>query len=323
MAIKSLLVIRFSAIGDLLLTAPILTALASEDIACDLLVKTKCAEVATALPGVRDIKNWELDKGELIKNAHERYDAVLDLQGTRQSRAFAKPLGLPSVTFQKPYLRRVLLLWTKHPRFALKPVVERYQHAAESLLQKPLKLPTTVEFNLPLLSTEVSSPYVVAVIGGSQQGKRLSTDQWVAVLQTRGIEAYHITILGGPSDAAQAAELKTTFPHATDATSTTVLEGLALVSEATAVISGDTGFMHAAALLHKPLVSLWGATHPALGFAPWPKAAYQRSVVTKSRWTPLHKHGKVQFWAPNPMKRLNIEEVAAAIEQILQDRTRP
>lgn len=323
MAIKSLLVIRFSAIGDLLLTAPILTALSSEAIECDLLVKSKCAEVATALPGVREIKNWEYDKEELLKNAKERYDAVLDLQGTRQSRTFATSLGLPTATFHKPYLKRALLLWTKHPRFALEPVVNRYQRAAETLLQKPLHLPTTIDFNLPASPINTQAPCVVAVIGGSQKGKRLSTDQWAKALRAPLAKGYEIILLGGPSDAPQAAELTAQIPQATDATSTTVIEGLAIVSSAAAVISGDTGFMHAAALMHKPLVSMWGATHPALGFAPWPVGEQQKTVVAKSWWTPLHKHGKVPFWAPNPMRKLDMGELTRAIEQILPDRTTP
>ena len=44
---------------------------------------------------------------------------------------------------------------------------------------------------------------------------------------------------------------------------------LPLMSWLDAMVSMDSGNMHMAALVNVPVVSVWGATHPYCGFAPW------------------------------------------------------
>ena len=320
--VKSLLVIRFSAIGDILLTAPVLQALAEKGVEVDLLVKERNTSVAHTLPSVRAVYCWEKDRARLQKYSKEHYDAVLDLQGTRQSKLFAKGLELPRATFDKPYLRRALLLWTKSQRFALSPVVERYQRAAEELVPE-IRLSRNPSFLLNDLSAVPEAPYVLLVIGGSQRGKRLSAEAWSQILASLDRFSISCVLLGGPSDNRMAEQLCAAYPNALDATHTSIQQGLAVVSRANLVVSGDTGFMHAAALLGKPLVSFWGATHPSLGFAPWPARENQYRVCTKSRLSPLHKHGKVPFWASNPMDAVDVKAIITAIEQILQGKTAP
>lgn len=320
----SLLVIRFSAIGDLLLTAPVLQALANEGTKVDLLVKSRHANWLEALPGVQNILLWEEQQEALLTGARGTYDGVLDLQGTRQSKRFAAKLGLPSATFRKPYALRALLLWTRHSKFALTPVVERYAEAAQSFSTVGhLHLVERPQFRLPAYPATPSKEYIVAVIGGSQPGKRLDTSGWTQILSALQASGQTVVLLGGPADRTQAKALQEAYPEVIDATDSSVTQGLSLVENAALVISGDTGFMHAAALMNTPLVSFWGATHPHLGFSPWPKRVNQREVLTQSKWTPLHKHGKVPFWAKNPMDQLNVQELVAVIEQMLPGKTTP
>lgn len=321
---KSLLVIRFSAIGDLLLSAPVLQAMAHAGTEIDLLVKSRNAALCSIFPYVRSVRIWEQEQETIINTANTTYDAVLDLQGTRQSKRFTSRLKLPTATFKKPYLQRALLLWTKHSRFALTPVVERYFNAAQTLYgDQLLELVDLPEFRLPNYENRPTAAYVVAVIGGSQEGKRLCTSTWKQLLNALKASGQTVVLLGGPAERTKAKALQEVFPEVLDATDNSVTQGLSLVKNAALVISGDTGFMHAAALMNRPLVSFWGATHPYLGFAPWPKRENQREVFTRSRWTPLHKHGKVPFWAKNPMKKMDVEELTTAIAQMLQGKTTP
>jgi ADP-heptose:LPS heptosyltransferase len=81
--------------------------------------------------------------------------------------------------------------------------------------------------------------------------------------------------------------------------------------------------MHASALFGRPVISLWGATHPSLGFTPWPAQPQERMIITKSLWSPASKHGQRPFWMPNPMKKLPLEKILVLTAQILQDKTKP
>ena len=308
-----ILLIRFSAIGDLLLTAPIIRELKKEGAHVTLLVKDRFRTAALLIDGVDEVLSWERYKKALIEGASDEYHRIIDLQGTSQSKRFARRIKLPRATFKKPYLRRSLLLLTRSEKFALTPVVERYAEAAGVMLSKD-----KVSFNL----TEPASIFgkIVAVIGGSHAGKRLSAAQWLEILHPQ--PSQELVLLGGPGDRELAQEIKAELPQCADATHTSIEQGLAIIAEAKLVISGDTGFMHAASLMHVPLVSLWGATHPMLGFGPWPPQDNQREVITKGK-TPLSKHGKVPNYASNPMRELDTEEVKKAIAEILQGRTTP
>lgn len=307
------LLIRFSAMGDLLLTAPIIRELKKEGAHVTILVKDRFSSAAHLLDGVDEILSWERYKNALLEGASQEYHRIIDLQGTSQSKRFARKIKLPIATFKKPYLRRSLLLLTRSEKFALTPVVERYAEAAGVMLSKD-----KVSFNLTKSASLQGK--IVAVIGGSYSGKRLSSKQWIEILSSQPQEEW--VLLGGPGDRELAQEIRSELPRCADATHTSIEEGVAIVAEAKLVISGDTGFMHAAALMHKPLVSLWGATHPMLGFGPWPPQKNQREVITKGK-TPLSKHGKVPQYASNPMRELDTVEVKMAIAEILQGRTKP
>ena len=317
---RRLLIIRFSAIGDLLLTAPVLQCLASCGHDLTLVVKRSHKSAAEVLPGVDEQLIWEDAQAGLIEHGKGRYDAVIDLQGTYQSKQFTRKLGLPVSTFHKPYLKRWLLLITKSPSFKISPVVERYAHAASPWLEDR-SLPTKLSFRLP--ENESIKNALVLVIGGTQVGKRLSLIQWQELISNIAFDGNPMVLLGGRGDQKLAHELCAQFDHLIDATSYSIASGLSLIKNAALVVSGDTGFMHAASLLDTPLVSFWGATHPNLGFAPWPVRSSQKEVMSKSIWTPMSKHGKKLIFLPNPMNKLPVSEVLTAIEQMLQDRTTP
>jgi heptosyltransferase-2 len=326
METKNILVIRWSAIGDLILTAPITAKLHRQGYTVTLLCKDAYRSVALCLPGVHDVLSWDRDRDRL-ETSITSYNAIIDLQGTSKSKRWTRRLsGAPVYTYRKPYLRRALLLLTKSKRFSLNPVVERYWESCQSLMQGAELNGEGIELNLPEVSTSFpEQPYIALVIGGSYEGKRLSFEKWRNIIRELRSYGMPIALVGGPEEAGvgESLELPLGSGVYNYCGTTTVLEGLAVIKKAELVVSGDTGFMHAAANFRKPLVSLWGATHPSLGFSPWPKYPKQRAVISKSWWSPLSKHGKRLWFAPNPMKKLSEAEVIASVADLLQDRTKP
>jgi ADP-heptose:LPS heptosyltransferase len=310
---QKLLVIRFSSIGDILLTAPVIRELKEAGHHITFLVKSRFMSIALLLNGVDQVLCWEESSEEILHGSTHGFDRIIDLQGTAQSKRFTKKLRIHSDTYQKPYVRRALLIATKKSRYALAPVVERYAKAAGIA-------PKTREIKFKIKGQAQWIAKIVLVIGGTKLGKRLAKQQWLEIISR--LPQHQVVLLGGPDDQQTALEIMLTFPECIDATHTSVKEGMAIIQEAQLVISGDTGFMHAAALMGVPLISLWGATHPSLGFGPWPARANQRCVVTQAP-TPRSKHGKVPFYAANPILRLDTKEIQKAIAEILQDRTMP
>lgn len=324
--VSSILVVRLSAIGDLILVAPITAQLASEGHRVTLLCKDAYRSVATCLPGVDEVLSWEKDRTG-IKAPNSPYDHVIDLQGTSKSKRWCRKLNLPVRTYQKPYLRRALLLATKQKSFALTPVVHRYANAAAPFFAEGFR-PEAMQYQLRLPEVRLAlpqQPYIALVLGGSYAGKRLDFQAWRQIMD--GLSAFQmpLALIGGPEEAGMGESLEQPLGSGAKnyCGTTTVIEGFKVIANAALVISGDTGFMHAAANFNTPLISLWGATHPNLGFAPWPSYDKQRSILTTSVFSPISKHGKVPWWMPNPMQKLPLDEVISAAASILQDKTMP
>ncbi len=73
-----------------------------------------------------------------------------------------------------------------------------------------------------------------------------------------------VWLIGGPGDAVIGAEVAALAPDAVDLTGKTTLgEAIDLISAAAAVITNDSGLMHVAAALGRPLVALYGSSSPA------------------------------------------------------------
>ena len=72
---------------------------------------------------------------------------------------------------------------------------------------------------------------------------------------------------GGGAERAFAEEMERTFPNVTALSGKVRLAGeMALVSNLDCVVAMDSLVMHLGALVGTPVVSVWGATHPGLGF---------------------------------------------------------
>lgn len=314
-----LLVIRFSAIGDLILTAPVLEALRLSGAEVHLLCKERYQSIAELLPGPTRIWNYERIKTHLLRDefiSSQGITAVLDLQGTAQSKRWTKGLKVPVRTYAKPYVKRFLLTALKHKSLALDPIVARYTRAAGDWLSAEVK-----RVPLKLQAPDQSrAPYLCLVLGGTHAGKRLSTQQWQTYLNALQWQG-PITVLGTLDELEENAALD--LDQRTTLTSGSLEQAIACVAGAACVVVGDTGLMHAAAAMNVPMVVYWGSTHPYLGFEPYAPHNKTRYAITASRLSPAHKHGKVPAWMPNPARKINMAEMAAFTEQILQDRTTP
>lgn len=321
---KPILVVRLSAIGDLVLTASVLGQLSEEGHELHLLVKDAYRSVGTSLPGVREVYSWDRDRARIAKDI-DQYAAVLDLQGTRKTKKWTGKLALEVHTYEKPYVRRFLLLLTKIRFFALDHVVERYARAASPLFKEGFDgLPRTIDLS-NVQNDDLPKEYIACVVGGTHSGKKLDFHAWRKLIQELKSLQMPIILLGGPEEAGIGESLEQPLGSGVVnyCGKVSILAAMDAVSKCALCITGDTGLMHTAALFQRPVISLWGGTHPYLGFTPWPEQPQQQQIITKSPWTPVSKHGKRPFWMPNPMKKLPLDTIKPLAAAILQGRTTP
>jgi heptosyltransferase-2 len=106
----------------------------------------------------------------------------------------------------------------------------------------------------------------VALCVGAEYGpaKRWPAAHFAALatrLATMGLEPW---LIGGPGDARIGAEVEALAPAVRDLTGKTSMgEAIDLIAASRAVVSNDSGLMHVAAALGRPLVALYGSTSPA------------------------------------------------------------
>jgi ADP-heptose:LPS heptosyltransferase len=107
------------------------------------------------------------------------------------------------------------------------------------------------------------------VIGAAHATKRLPTEQLIALC--RQLPQVAVVLLGGPEDKDTGAHIaQVAGAHVINACGGFRLHQSAdLVRQSAVVVTHDTGLMHIAAALHRPIVTIWGNTVPELGMYPY------------------------------------------------------
>jgi heptosyltransferase-2 len=162
------------------------------------------------------------------------------------------------------------------------------------------------------------------MIPGSQWGtKRWPAEQFAALIERLSTRLHICVLFGAPADRSIAdAIVAACSAPVLDLVGKTALADLpAYLASCTVVVSNDTGPMHVAAALGKPIVTLYGPTTAALGFSPYGVVWEDASVALDCR--PCHAHGPqrcpLSHW--RCMRDLSAEQVADAVQRLLR-RTR-
>jgi len=119
----------------------------------------------------------------------------------------------------------------------------------------------------------LEAPLRIGIAPGSVWGtKRWPPEKFAAVIDALARDrAACFALVGGPKDAEVSATVKR-LSHADVidlAGKTTIEEMAALLARLDLFITNDTGPMHVAAALDVPVVAIFGATTPEMGFAPY------------------------------------------------------
>lgn len=281
------LIIRFSSIGDIVLTTPVIRCLKQQvpDAEVHFLVKDRFLEVVEHNPYIDRVHvlahSYELMIEELKT---ESYDYIIDLHHNLRSLKVKRALKVKSFSFYKLNIRKYLLTAFKINLLPKKHIVDRYLETvasfgvkndgkgldyfiAENDKTKPEDLPASHH-----------AGYIACVIGAAHATKQWPVHKWKDFCREM---KFPMVLLGGPQDRETGNEIS-----AVDDVKVynacglfSLNESADLVRRAKLVISHDTGLMHIAAAFKKPVISLWGNTIPAFGMTPYYGSAMVPDVV--------------------------------------------
>ncbi len=281
-----ILLVRFSSIGDLLLTTPLLRALRTRhpQARITMVVRDDMAETLRHNPRLTDLVTWR--RGSSLTDLAARLRATpwthrLDLHGSLRSLALRRLVGGSWSGYPKHRIRRTLLIQSGGRRGgALGQVAERYFAAAEGLDVVPDGGPAeffvTAEAEREAESflvehrIGVSRTLIALAPGAAHATKRWPVEHWAA-LARRLRSSCDLVVLGGPGEREVAEAIASAGGEgALSAAGRFSLTGTAaLLKRARAMVGGDTGVTHLATAVGTPVVALWGPGIEAFGFFPY------------------------------------------------------
>lgn len=275
------LLVRFSSIGDVVLTTPVIRTLkaARPDWEIHYLTKAGYVGLLAHHPDLTRVHVLGEDFGACVAALRaEGFTYLLDLHHNLRSLRLKLALGIPSAALRKYNRQKYWLVRTKRLRQPIPHIVTRYEDTLRFLGITPTGGPLALHLppglsdwaNKTLLDAGFAGgrPPLAVVLGATHRTKRWLPAHFRTLLNRYGRP---VLLLGGPDARAEADTLLAGLaPPAFDAVGHyDLLAAAALMQQAQAVLTHDTGFMHIAAAFGQPVYSLWGSTVPALGMTPW------------------------------------------------------
>jgi lipopolysaccharide heptosyltransferase I len=312
---RKILLIKLSALGDVVQTLPVLNALRARypKAQIDWLVAGEFAELVTDHPAIRRVivfsrSDWSapwraapyVAAARLIAELRaSEYDLVIDLQGQMRSAVFAFACGAPvRIGFDKPRkdiwntLKRKIpaeakkhawqgareggwLAYTHHiplPTLDLHPV-DRYLDVAALIgldtaapdfsFPAPAQAATRIDALLDYYDIGKAKPLLVMAPGTNWPTKEWRRDGFAEVARHFLQKGTAVILTGSDSERALCEDVAKLAPGAVDlAGETTLPELAALLRRATLCIANDSGPMHLAVALARPVIGLFGPTDP-------------------------------------------------------------
>ncbi|MFT4682062.1 MAG: ADP-heptose:LPS heptosyltransferase [Granulosicoccus sp.] len=274
---KKILIIRFSSIGDIVLTTPVVRCVKSQvkNAEVHYLTKSGFAHLLEANPNVDKVHAFKDDLGAVIDILKkEVFDYVIDLHNNIRSRRVTTALGVKYKRFHKLNTEKWMMVNLKVNKLPEVHIVDRYLDTAQELGVKndgkglDFFIPEKEVVDRLELPPTFQQEFIALVIGAQHFTKKMPEHKLVELIRLLPLP---VVIIGGPEDAEIGEGLAQANPEkAWSACGRFNLFGSAsLIKQSKSVISHDTGMMHIAAALQKPIVSLWGNTVPEFGMYPY------------------------------------------------------
>ena len=271
------LIIRFSSIGDIVLTTPVVRCLKKQvpDAVIHYLIKPQFKMVMEHNPYIDKLHFLQQDwQGMIDELMAENFDHIIDLHHNLRTLRIKKALGVPAVAFNKLNVEKfifVKLKWNVMPRLH---IVDRYLQtvSAFGVLNDgdglDYFIPDDARVSFDDLPASHHLGFIAIVIGASFYTKKLPVYKLQELCKK--IE-YPIILLGAKEEAAEGGEIASidAIKVYNACGKFSLNESADLVRQSKLVIAHDTGLMHIAAAFKKQVIALWGSTTPSFGMVPY------------------------------------------------------
>jgi ADP-heptose:LPS heptosyltransferase len=330
-AVKRILVIRLSAIGDVALAIPVLQNACNSNPATEFyfLCKPFAAKIMPTISNLKIIE-WHTEQQNVWALAKTlralNFDCIIDLHSVLRTNLLRLALPFHNwFIFDKARAGKNQFLKDKKNEVVHTAI--RYQNA---FIKAGIKLNPQHKFQF---NDEIDSTTLQFVAGIQGNKKLIGIAAYAAHAQkTIPDNLLHriisnlnenVILFGGPNDQQKIDELCAKNKHVHHCLHLNFKQQIDVMKYLDAMLAVDSANMHLAALYAVPLVSIWGATHPSLGFAPVTFAAHIAVQIpfTELPCRPCSVFGKKPCSNKENLacfNRIDVEEVLQALNSILK-----
>lgn len=272
------LVVRFSSIGDIILTTPVVRHLKQqvEDAEIHYLTKSSYASLLESNPYIDRIHSFDGDlKGCLSILKNEEIDYIIDLHHNLRSGRIKYGLKRYDFSVNKLNWKKWLYVTFKIDRLPDRHMVDRNLDTISSFIEKrddrglDYFIPEKDEVDIHSLPAPFRKGYVGLSIGAQHETKKLPLELLVELCQKLD---YPVLILGGPADRQVGENIKSSLKRKdilNGCGQYNIHQSASLVRQSKVLITHDTGLMHIGAAFQKKIISIWGNTVPQFGMYPY------------------------------------------------------
>jgi len=289
-----ILIIRFSSIGDIVLTTPVIRALKTqvEDAEVHYVTKIQYKAILESNPYIDKLFCLEDSLSILIQQLRkEKYDCIIDLHRNLRTLLIKIALWKKSYSFEKINFQKWLKVNLKIDQLPSIHIVDRYLHTVRPLKVKPDALgldyfiPEKDDVPINWLPETHQKGFVAYAIGAQHNTKKLPFPRMIELCDRINKP---ILLLGGKEDVEMGEKIRAFFERIDSSdyeaglmelNKKTVIynacgkfnlnQSASLIKKSTHVFTHDTGLMHIAAAFKKEVFSIWGNTIPEFGMYPY------------------------------------------------------
>lgn len=294
----NILLVRLSSMGDLVHTLPAISDLARHrsDIQLDWLCEAAFADIARLHPFVRHVHTltWRQWRKNLFQAATyqqivalkhhlqiQNYQQVIDSQGLIKSAVFARFAGVPIKGFDKYSARESWAAYAYQQHYAVKKgedavwrnrqlFAQAFNYDCEGIADFGVKIPHSGSLN------DLPAHYYVALHASSRDSKLWPVDHWRSLL-IRLHDRDGASVLlpwGNEIERVRATKIARDFSFAQVCPPLSLLQAAFLLQKSHAVVGVDTGLLHLANAVNRPLVAIYTDSDPhktGTQILPWTK----------------------------------------------------
>ncbi len=297
------LLIRFSSIGDIVLTSPVIRCLKEQVPGAEVhyLTRSNFSTVLQHDPHLKKLWTTDGSLDDVMEGLlAEKFDFIIDLHHNLRTLKVKRALGVKAFSFRKLNLEKWLLVNLHIDRLPKIHIVDRYLETlkefnvtndTEGLRFYPGPGDENVLEKLPLSHR---NGFVAIAIGAQHTTKMMPSEKISRVIKLLNCP---VVLLGGKEEKIRGKqiEMAVNTPVWNVCGQTTLGESAEIIRAAKVLLTHDSGLMHIGAAFRVPIVSVWGNTVPEFGMTPYFPGRENQTVMLEVSGLKCRPCSKIGF----------------------------